>query len=200
LLPGLFKILGKTSKQTVDRWAKDYLRSNYDYTVLAPQWGNRKGQRKVTDDEFNSLLSFGLHPNRLRLSEVTRLTKMSLQKRNLESSSSEATLRRALQDWVKTHYDQWVFCREGENALKNKCLPYLERDAGIIPLSFMIRKFCENYSCLMVRNCLALDSWYSNRFKASSLIVIPSPGAVGSLKQPSTISKGFSKIAFPGSV
>jgi len=103
-----------------------------DYTVLAPDWGNRKGRRKITDTEFNAVLSFALHPNRLRIAETTRLAKLSLKKRNVPFPSSEDTLRRALQDWIKTHYDQWIFCREGEKAHNDKCLPYLERDAGLL--------------------------------------------------------------------
>ena len=132
LLPRVYEIVGKVSRQSVDRRVKAFRDANYDYTVLAPQWGNRRGQRKVTDVEFNALLSFGLHPNRLRLSEITRLTKVKLKKTGLDSPSSDDTLRRALDDWIKTHHDQWILCREGEKALNDKCLPYLERDAGLL--------------------------------------------------------------------
>jgi len=132
LFPRIFKILGKTSVKTVERQCKKFRDANYDYTVLSPNWGQHRGQRKVTDDEFNVLLSFALHPNKLRISEVTRLAKMALKKRDIPSPSHEATLRRALTDWRKTNEDKWVFCREGEKALNDKCLPYLERDAGLL--------------------------------------------------------------------
>ena len=132
LLPSIFEILGETSWKTAEAKLKKFRQGNYDYTVLAPRWGNRRGQRKVTDEEFNTLLSFALHPNRLRISEVIRVTKLSLRKRYLPSPSSEATLRRALEDWRKAHYDQWVFCREGEKGLMDKCLPYIERDASLL--------------------------------------------------------------------
>ncbi len=132
LLPTVFDIIGTTSKQTVEAWVKKFRDANYDYAVLAPQYGNRLGQRKVTDDEFNTMLSFALHPNRLRIAEVARLTKTSLRKRQIPSPSSKDTLRRCLNDWKKTHFDQWIFCREGEKALNDKCLPYMERDIGLL--------------------------------------------------------------------
>jgi len=132
LLPKVFEVLGKTSFQTVQTWIKKWLDSDCDYTALATQYGNRKGQRKVTEDEFNSALSFALHPNRLRMAEITRLTKMSLQRRGIPTPSHESTIRRALEDWRDTYYDKWVFCREGEKALNDKVLPYLERDAGLL--------------------------------------------------------------------
>jgi len=132
LLPQLFNILGKTSVQSVDAWSGKLRKSNFDYTVLAPAWGNRLGASKVTDSEFNTALSYWLHPNRLRVSEVARLTKMTLRKRGLESQSHPDTIRRALTEWKKTHYDQFVFCREGEKALNDKCLPYIERDIGLL--------------------------------------------------------------------
>lgn len=132
LLPKVFGILGATSKQTVEAWVKKFRDANYDYAVLAPQYGNRLGQRKVTDSEFNTMLSFALHPNRLRIAEVARLTKTSLRKRQIPSPSSKDTLRRSLKDWQKTHFDQWIFCREGEKALNDKCLPYMERDIGLL--------------------------------------------------------------------
>ncbi len=132
LLPRVFEIIGETARQTVEAWVKKFRDANYDYVALAPRWGNRKGKRKVTDEEFNVLLSFSLHPNRLRVSESVRLTKMALSRKSIPSPSSGDTLRRSLADWKKSHYDQWVFCREGEKALNDKCLPYIERDAGLL--------------------------------------------------------------------
>lgn len=132
LHPHLFKILGKKCRQAVDKWAKDLRDADGDYTALAPQWGNRKGGGKVTNDEFNMVLSFVLHPNRLRISEACRLAKLRLKHRKINSPSSERTLRRAVKAWRKLNYDRWIFCREGEKALNDKCLPYLERDAGLL--------------------------------------------------------------------
>jgi putative transposase len=132
LLPETFQTLGTVARPTIEAWAKAWRDSGHDYTALAPRWGNRKGQRKVTADEFNVLLSFALHPNRLRISEAVRVTKVALGRRATPSPSSPDTLRRALVDWRKNHYDQWVFAREGAKALNDRCLPFLERDAGLL--------------------------------------------------------------------
>jgi putative transposase len=40
------------------------------------------------------------------------------------------TLRRALEDWKNQNYDKWVFAREGEKALEDKVLPFIERDSS----------------------------------------------------------------------
>lgn len=132
LLPEVFSVLGSVARPTIEAWVKAWVDSGRDLRSLAPRWGNRRGQRKVTSDEFNAMLSFALHPNRLRISEVVRLTKLALRRRASPSPSSPDTLRRALIDWKRAHYDQWVFARQGQKALTDKCLPYLERDAGLL--------------------------------------------------------------------
>jgi putative transposase len=131
-LPNVFAAIGKTSVKSVERQYKKYRDSAYDYAVLAPKWGGSLGRSKVTDDEFNIMLSFALHPNKLKISEVVRLTKMKLKKEGIESPSCKDTLRRAIVNWRKTNEDKWVFCREGEKALNDKCLPYLERDINVL--------------------------------------------------------------------
>lgn len=132
LHPQLFETVGRVSYATAESWKKRWFESGCDYRAIACRYGNRRGQRKVTEDEFNTALSFALHPNRLRMNEITRLTKMSLRRRGLSSPSSESTIQRALNDWKSRHYDQWIFCREGEKALNDKVLPYIERDAGLL--------------------------------------------------------------------
>ena len=130
--PHLFKVLGKKNFKTIEAWVKKFRDAHYDYAVLGTGYGTRLGQCKISDAEFNMALSYVLHPNRLRISEVSRLTKMTLARRNIESVSSESTIRRAIEAWRKHHYDMWVFAREGKKALNDKCLPYLERDIGVL--------------------------------------------------------------------
>lgn len=126
--PNVYSLIGETSVGTIERQWKNFRDAHFDYTVLAPKWGGSRGKRKVTNDEFNNLLSFALHPNKLRISECVRLTKMKMKREQIPSPSHEATLRRALMDWKNLNYDKWVFCREGEKALNDKVLPYNDRD------------------------------------------------------------------------
>ncbi|MFA5105243.1 MAG: Mu transposase C-terminal domain-containing protein [Candidatus Margulisiibacteriota bacterium] len=127
LHPQLYEILGEKSYSTLEGWRKEYSLCK-DYTCLADRYGNRKGSCKVTDDEKDALLKFALHPNQLRISEVARLAKMKLEEQGLPSPSSLTTLRNFVINWQNRHYDTWVFCREGEKALNDKVLPYIERD------------------------------------------------------------------------
>ncbi len=129
--PGIFEALGKTSYPSVELWGRTYRTSDYDFESLAPDYGKRKGQRKVTEEEFNVCLSFALKP-KLLISEAVRYAKKRLGNMGVDSPSSTSTLRRALEDYRTSHYDQWVFCREGEKALNDKCLPALERDKGVL--------------------------------------------------------------------
>lgn len=138
LLPAVYQTLGKVARQTVETWVRAFRAANHDYTALAPHHGNRRGKRKVTEDEFNTLLSFALHPNRLNIAECCRLTKLALKKRGVASPSSPATLRRALIDFKKAHFDRWVFCRKGEKALSDECLPYIERDASMLEVGELL--------------------------------------------------------------
>ena len=132
LLPQIFAALGPKSYGAVMGHVAKYREAGFDYLALAPGWGNRKGDSKITEAEFNAALSFALHPNRLAISQVTRLVKMKLAKAGIPSPSSEATLRRALEKWRDRHYDRWVFLRKGEKALNDEVLPYIERESGLL--------------------------------------------------------------------
>lgn len=123
----LLHIIGQKS---VGTWG-NYLNAP-DTESLRPRHGNRRGQRKVTEEVRKVLLSFALHPNRLRLSQIARLTKKQLQRNHLPCPCSERTFIRWLNDWKSAHYDQWVFAREGSKALNDKCLPFLKRDTELL--------------------------------------------------------------------
>lgn len=166
LLPKVFAEIGKVSVRSCDRQSKKFRKSGHDYTVLAPKWGNHRGQRKVSDDEFNVMLSFALHPNRLKISEVIKLTKLKLKKQGVPSPTSPATLRRALTDWRKTNEDKWVFCREGEKALNDKILPYLERDKSLLNVGDVLVADGHKLNCQTIhpitgkRTRMTMVMWY----------------------------------------
>lgn len=128
--PALYKALGAVAVKTLEKWLGLLKKNEQNPECLAPQYGqHRKGVRMVTDGEMTQMLKFALNPNRYRLSQVIRMTKAVMKKEHLPSPSSEATMRRALIDWQNQNYDRWVFCREGEKALEDNVLPYLERES-----------------------------------------------------------------------
>jgi putative transposase len=129
----IFAIVGKTAVKTMDKWVLALKRSSYDFTALAPHHGeHRKGRRAVSDDELQAMLRFALHHNQLSLSSVIRMACLDLKNRGIPPASSDATLRRALEDWRDANYDKWTLARRGEKALNDDVLPYIERNADIL--------------------------------------------------------------------
>jgi len=127
--PQLFKLLGAVAAQTLEKWRHTLRINNMQMDAIAPRHGDhRRGRRMVTETEMSHLLLHALHPARRRISECIRWAKKSIASEGHYSPSSPATMRRALLDYQNTHYDRWIFCREGEKALEDKVLPYLERD------------------------------------------------------------------------
>ncbi len=130
--PKLFEALKKVSRSTLERWRKDLAESNHDYHVLAPRWGGNAGNCKLTSDEQNVLLAQVLHQNKRKIATCVEYTKDILRGRGLPSPSSPATMRRYLDKFKEQHLDIWVINREGEKALVDKVLPYIERDDSLI--------------------------------------------------------------------
>lgn len=131
--PDIHQAIGDVAPSTLEKWARALIRGHYNMECLAPQYGqHRRGRRIVSDREMQALIKFALHPNRLRVSQIIRFARYDLEKQGIPSTSSDATLRRALEDWKNDNYDKWIFAREGEKALVDKVLPYIERDASVL--------------------------------------------------------------------
>ena len=127
--PKIFKTIGKTSRGSVYRWHK-MLDDTDDYTRLIPgyDYGENDKSASLTPQEeivFKSLL---LNPNKTNIGKAIKLTKYILKSKGFEVVASDRTFRRFANNYRKKHYDEWVFAREGEKALKDKVLPYITRD------------------------------------------------------------------------
>lgn len=130
--PRLFGITGSTSYQSLESKLKTFKDSGRDYTVLAPAWGNRKGVSKMSDEEFHLVLSFALHPHRFPLDTAIRLAIKTMKRRGIRPGCHKDTYKRTVARWKEENYDRWVLMREGEKALNDKVLPYIERDASLV--------------------------------------------------------------------
>lgn len=128
LLPDIYKKLGHISRPTLYRRLLEFEAGIKD---LTPQTG-RKGMSVITETEKNLLLSILLHQNRIKIGHAIRLTKYILAQKDISSPSHERTLRRYIDEFKKEHYDLWTLKREGEKALDDKALPYIERDRNLI--------------------------------------------------------------------
>ncbi len=124
-LSATYRKLGHVSRRTFFRWKGDFLEEGIK--GLIPKNG-RKNTSKITDHEENFLLTVLRHQNRIKIAHAITLTKEYLARKQIESPSSPATLRRFVDQFRREHYDLWVLHREGEKALNDKVLPYAERD------------------------------------------------------------------------
>jgi putative transposase len=125
LLPAIYNDIDSISRATLYSW--DKAEKLGGVRALIPQYGGPSGS-KITEYEKYILLNILLHQNRLKIGSAIKFTKVFLSYKKIESPSSEATLRRFIDEFKRTRYDAWVEAREGAKALNDKCLPYAERN------------------------------------------------------------------------
>ena len=135
-LPALFKILGNVTFKTVERWKKAYIENDKDFRVLAP--GYKGKPSSIPPEQAKILLEIALNPNRPLISEAIKIAKDKYIRLNFNNIKSDATYRRFLQEWKKNNKAFWIFYREGEKGLNDKCLPYIERDYDKIEVGDII--------------------------------------------------------------
>ena len=125
----LYKILGHVAIGTIYRWQKE-IKNNNNFENLIPKYdyGEKEHSAKLTQNELIVFKSLLLSPNKVNIGKATRLTKHILSKRRLDSPSSVQTFRRFANNYRNKHYDEWVFAREGQKALRDKVQPYITRD------------------------------------------------------------------------
>ena len=79
------------------------------------------------------MTAIALSPNKPKLSEVGRImARKRMRFENIEAPHSDKTYLNFLNEFKNSHLDTWTFCRHGEKALNDKCLPHIERDLGRI--------------------------------------------------------------------
>ncbi len=131
LYPVLFNILGRVAIGTIYRWHKE-IKENNDYEKLIPKYdyGEKECTIKLTPIEETVFKSFLLSPNQINVGKATKLTKYILNKKGIETPTCERNFRRYADNFKRTHYDEWVLAREGQKALRDKVLMYIERDVS----------------------------------------------------------------------
>ncbi len=133
LYPRLYEALGQTSATTLYRWSKQLRDANYDCLVLADaRGGHNRGTYKITQEEAAVLRVILLHQNKVKIETAIKYSKLILESRGVESPSGKATMRRYAKRLRERYYDLWVLAREGEKALLDKVLPYIERNPDLL--------------------------------------------------------------------
>lgn len=133
-LKDIFQILGKVSKSSLYRWNKTY--SEYGtIESLIPKYKCTSIQEyntTLTPDMIEQFKKFLFHPNRFKISKAISLTKYCLEQKGIENIPADIAFRRYADKYKSLHYDEWIFKREGEKALTDKVLPYIQRDMSKI--------------------------------------------------------------------
>jgi len=135
--PDLMKYTGTIgSWKTIERWKLDYKRSGNDMRIFLR--GKRKRAMHVTPEQAAILIKYVLNPNKPLISEAVRMAMDEFVMKNMQPILSAQTYRRYIERWKVENYADWIFYREGEHALDDKVLPYLERNYDKIEVGDII--------------------------------------------------------------
>lgn len=135
--PNLFEKLGRITFKTTERWKNEYEKSGKDYRVLAPKYKTDRPS-SVPPEQSEILIKLYLNPNKPLVSEVVRMAMDMFTMKNHKMILSEHTYRRFIERWASEHYAHSVFYREGQHALDDKVLPFIERDYNKIEVGDII--------------------------------------------------------------
>lgn len=131
LAPELYQALGPIgSWKTIEGWKGIVKKSGGNALQLADRRGHvKKGQRAITSDQVRLILAVVRQPKGKSRpkSEIIDLARKAMQQVGIDTLST-ATYRRWLEEWIAVNYDEWVWWREGDKGLNDKCMFWVERD------------------------------------------------------------------------
>ncbi len=129
--PTLHAQIGVVSWKTIEGWKSILKKYRGDVLRLADSRGYaKKGKVKITREEMDVLVGVVQSPlcRNTPKSELIVTAKGLMRKRGIIPTVGNDTYRRALDKWIETSYDKWVFWHLGEGALDDDVLPHTERD------------------------------------------------------------------------
>src|SRR5574344_1937208 len=127
LYENIFKIIGKTSIGTLERW-KRMLGNTTDYHLLLPKYDySTEFRTTLTDFEKQIFLKILLHPNKFCIGKAIKIARNILERDN-PVNVSDITFRRYANWFRDNHFDIWTLARDGEKALKDNVEPFIKRD------------------------------------------------------------------------
>ena len=134
-LEKLHNYVGNISRGTLYRWIKQYKEHNSS-EALAPKYKYSKEMEynTILDETMKKvLLSFLLHPNRLKMGKAIKFTKAYLKlKCGYEELPCDLTFKRFAEHFRDTHFDVWTYARDGKKAYHDNVEAYLERDISLL--------------------------------------------------------------------
>lgn len=134
LYPNIYKAIGARSRKSLDRWLKEWVENGRNAYILAPNFNyTDELDSSLSEAEQKLFLSILLKPQQIKVSKAYQLTKYILETRyNVKSIASESSYRRFAKEYEKKHLEMWVLLRDGEKKLREKVLPYIERDTQLL--------------------------------------------------------------------
>lgn len=130
--PDLLNALGPTSFATAERWLGDLKEQG----IVALRSRHQRGIT-LEDAERKAITKYLLSPNRLLYSEVVRYAREEVRSMEIEPKS-ERTYLRYINEFKEEHKDMYILAREGEKALNDTVMRYIERDLDAIEVGDII--------------------------------------------------------------
>ena len=130
--------LGKVGKSTLYRWDKKLRENKDNWEALVCTYPQQKTGNKLSSAEEEIFMSLLLHSNKTNIGKAITLTKHILKERGITEFSCDMSFRRFAEQYKREHYDVWVFAREGTKALRDKVVPYIERDISKLEVGDVI--------------------------------------------------------------
>jgi putative transposase len=133
----LFKIIGKVTYKSVERWKVTLHINNNDPFSLAPGYKYIKN-RSITPEQSEILLKQFLNQNKPPKREAIRLAKNIMCIKGISDNLSYSTYERYLNDWIKNNYALYISAREGGKALNDLVIPDLKRDMSLVEVGDVV--------------------------------------------------------------
>ena len=130
--------LGKVGKSTLYRWDKKLRENKDNWEALVCTYPQQKTGNKLSSAEEEIFMSLLLHSNKTNIGKAITLTKHILKERGITEFSCDMSFRRFAEQYKREHYDVCVFAREGTKALRDKVVPYIERDISKLEVGDVI--------------------------------------------------------------
>ena len=127
-----YKIIGeKLSFQTLERWDKTMRDGKNTMDDLLPKLREIKVGNELEKIHKDTLIKLYCGQNQLKFSECIRLAQKQWKLLQIPEVS-EIRCRKFLTDWAHENASTATFLRRGIKALRDDCLPYIERDEDSI--------------------------------------------------------------------
>ncbi|MCW9706273.1 Mu transposase C-terminal domain-containing protein [Fodinibius salsisoli] len=133
VLEETFKTIGEVSGYMLQqRWWPNYKKACQQgedvIKALAPKYQRNKGHYSIPTWYKKRLLALLLQPSQIAPTTAAKILHANLRLKGREPPCSTKTACRWIKDYKNEHFDTWTLYREGEKALNDKVLPYIDRD------------------------------------------------------------------------